>query len=194
MTNATCSVTDCVKPVRTRGWCGMHYMRWWKHGDPLIVKRPPGAISRLTPRERFWPKVDKSAEPDGCWVWTASRDQGYGKMYYHGRYVRAHILAYEWLVGPIPAGLELDHLCRNHACVNPVHLEPVTHRENLRRGVGASALNAVKTHCPQGHEYTPENTRIARNGYRVCRACHREEVRRRKAAVRAARRAQRPST
>ena len=96
--------------------------------------------------------------------------------------VYAHIYAYESLVGPIPAGLELDHLCRNRSCVNPFHADPVTHQINMSRGFWA-----MKTHCPQNHEYTPENTRMYQ-GKRICRSCQtiasREAARRRRAAKR----------
>ena len=117
---------------------------------------------------RFWENVDKTAE---CWFWTAALDQdGYGKCRRDG-VKRAHRVAYEELVGPIPNGLSLDHLCRNRACVRPDHLEPVTNRENLMRGATFAALNAAKTHCPQGHEYTDENTCRKSNGSRICRTC-----------------------
>lgn len=91
---------------------------------------------------------------------------------------QAHRVAYELLIGPIAAGLELDHLCRTHACVNPAHLEPVTGQVNLLRGVGFPATNAAKTHCPQGHEYTAENTYWSKKGQRGCRACTAEKQRR----------------
>jgi hypothetical protein len=85
---------------------------------------------------------------------------------------RAHRLVYERLVGPIPDGLELDHLCRNPTCCNPAHLEPVTHRENMLRGETIGARASAVTHCPAGHEYTEMNTRVYK-GYRKCRTCHR---------------------
>jgi hypothetical protein len=99
------------------------------------------------------------------------QNKGYGAFMVGGRNVRVHRWAYETLVGPIPDGLVIDHLCRVRNCVNPDHLEPVTHRENIRRGE-AGAWNRVKTHCPQGHEYTPENTRYS-GTTRNCRECQR---------------------
>ncbi|MEU5322933.1 HNH endonuclease signature motif containing protein [Streptomyces sp. NPDC021056] len=92
--------------------------------------------------------------------------------------VLAHRYAWELLREPIPAGLVIDHLCRNRRCVNPGHLEVVTLAENTRRGFGISTFNALKTHCPQGHPYSVENTYIhPRNSARICRACARERDR-----------------
>ena len=104
-------------------------------------------------------------------------DEGYGQFWDGTRLVRAHRFAYEQIVGPIPDGLQLDHLCRVRSCVNPAHLEPVTCQVNLLRGTGASARNAIKTHCPQGHAYGDFNTYIRPEGWRRCRECHRAEER-----------------
>jgi hypothetical protein len=128
-------------------------------------------------KDRFWAKVDRRS-PDECWLWLASlKPSGYGQFRLNGKTAYGHRVAYELLIGPIPAGLSLDHLCRNTACVNPSHLEPVTHQENMSRG-----FFGAKTHCPKGHEYTEENTRVTggiRPG-RKCRTCDREWVRVRK--------------
>lgn len=121
---------------------------------------------------------------DGCWLWIGTiTTAGYGHFKMNKRLYLAHRMIYEHLVGPIPDGLTLDHLCRVRHCVNPAHLEPVTYRENVLRGIGRSAENARKTSCPAGHEYTPENTYRWRNKSRECRACHRERERRRNARL-----------
>ena len=117
----------------------------------------------------FWSKV---LIGDGCWEWTASKSwNGYGRtQYLDGREGYAHRISYEQLVGVIPPGLQLDHLCRNRACVRPDHLEPVTNLENHARGV------AARTHCKHGHEFTKENTwykskKGRKNPSRRCREC-----------------------
>jgi hypothetical protein len=133
-------------------------------------------------------KVDPKT---GCWEWQRSKSEyGYGRKPHRGRNVMAHRFFYELLVGPVPQGLELDHLCRNPACCNPRHLEPVTHRENILRGNTEPARNAVKTHCPQGHAYTPENVYIRPGTHqRGCRTCARVQAvktNKRRRAMRAA--------
>lgn len=123
---------------------------------------------------RFWAKVDK--RDDGCWEWQASlAGGGYGSFVVQNRRrVPAHRYAYEALRGQIPAGLQIDHLCRNRKCVNPAHMEPVTQQENIRRGESGKHW-AAKTQCPAGHAYEGHNilqTKNARGGaVRKCRMC-----------------------
>lgn len=138
------------------------------------------AVSEI--EERFWSKADWDIhEPDRCWEWLGYITKaGYGQF---GRNMIAHRLAYELEVGEIPAGLQIDHLCRNRSCVNPDHLEPVTGRENTRRGESFSARLAAQTHCKRGHVFTPENTYVppaGSNGLRRCRECVRQWKRQRR--------------
>ena len=120
--------------------------------------------------DRFWAKVE--AMPSGCWEWRAAHDpKGYGV--FRGEQsilVKAYKFSYELLCGPVPAGLQIDHLCRNPGCVNPDHMEPVTAGVNIMRGVGPTAVNAAKTSCCRGHLFTPENVYLY-HGRRYCRAC-----------------------
>lgn len=133
---------------------------------------------------RFWSKVSENGD---CWEWTgagtSSGASGHGQFIVKAGtktkkrvLVGSHVYAYKTLIGNYACNLEIDHLCRNPKCVNPFHLEPVTHRENLLRGNGVSGINARKTHCPHGHPYDQQNTRYAvRATYtqRYCRECNR---------------------
>ena len=125
---------------------------------------------------RFWAKV---LVGDGCWEWQASKCQGYGQIGVPWRDgpERAHRVAYEMLVGPIPDGLTLDHECRNHPCVRPDHLEPVTQAVNVFRGVGFAPRNAGKLFCDSGHALSGDNLYRWRNR-RFCRACRQRNQRR----------------
>lgn len=120
---------------------------------------------RVSPEERFWSMVTK--KENGCWEFACIGAQGYGRIRIdpHKPPVPAHRYAYELLKGKIPDGLQLDHLCLNKACVNPDHLEPVTAQVNIARA------DALITHCPHGHPYSPENTYVY-NGHRFCKQCH----------------------
>ena len=126
--------------------------------------------------ERFWPKVKKT---ETCWLWLgAKKTNGYGRIR-NGRDIYVHRFAYELLVGTIPKGLTIDHLCRNRACVNPAHLEAITNKDNILRGKGLSAREAQRTHCPYGHPYDLFNTYHYRRGgqeQRQCRQCHNRRV------------------
>lgn len=142
-------------------------------GAVVAARTRPNLLQRSDMRhrtlaDRLWSRVVK--HPGGCWEWTGGaneRDGSYGRIH-HGsdqpkkRYL-VHRLAYELLVGPIPAGMTLDHLCRNSRCVNPDHLEPVTLAENSSRGI-------KKVLCSKGHAFTTENT-YWYHGRRVCRTC-----------------------
>ena len=114
-----------------------------------------------------------------CWLWTSSKTpDGYGKTSLRRKTLLAHRVSFEHAVGSIPQGMELDHLCRNRACVNPEHLEIVTRRINQIRGSGFVAMNVSKTACKSGHPFDLYNTYWRSNGHRGCRACNREAVRR----------------
>jgi len=136
---------------------------------------------RASAAERLWGRVDKDGavsaqRPDlgACWLWLGGVDtQGYGRLRWDGREIGTHRIVWMVLVGPIPEGLTLDHLCRVRHCVNPLHLEPVTLRVNQSRGQGASARSLRGETCPRGHTYGSDNVMpsVAAMGKRTCRAC-----------------------
>lgn len=123
--------------------------------------------------ERFHQKVIPVTE-SGCWLWTAGCSRGYGVYWPKTKiWVYAHRFAYETLRGPIPTSLQIDHLCRVSCCVNPDHLEAVTQRENILRGLAPSAMCARKTHCKNGHSLSGANLMLI-SGHRQCVSCIRE--------------------
>src|SRR5882672_3116293 len=123
--------------------------------------------------DRFWRKV--SPEPmSGCWIWTATLRSGYGR-FWEGHLRTAHRLAYETMVGTVPDGLELDHLCRTRCCVNPAHLEAVTRTVNMRRGGSPIAQHHAKTQCSNGHAFDDVNTYRWRKR-RYCKACIKRSI------------------
>jgi hypothetical protein len=138
------------------------------------MTQQPAAPDAVKVAGRFWPRVAVGGADD-CWLWLGHlNSHGYGQIRAYGTRYSAHRLSYMLVRGTIPDGLVLDHLCRNRACANPLHLEAVTNRTNVLRGVGRTAQNAIKTHCLRGHEYTPENTyKQPRDGgvLRGCRQC-----------------------
>jgi hypothetical protein len=197
MEEPTCSLIvdgrPCGEPVyvEKRGWCRKHQRRYLYAGDPLA---PDLRKVKRDAEERFLEKVDKDAglipahrpELGRCWVWTgAAGEKGYGTFWDEGEFIGAHRWSYQHFVKPIPAGLEVDHICHpgdgscpfatcpHHACVNPDHLEPVTRRVNTLRGYTIAAINLAATHCPAGHPYDEENTYYDGRGRR-CRTCARK--------------------
>lgn len=127
--------------------------------------------------------------PNGCVLWSgALTRKGYGQTSVGGKSAAVHRLIYVHFKGPIPDGLEIDHLCRVRNCANPDHLEAVTHQENLRRGGSPVGVNAQRTHCVNGHEFSPENTitcgRKGGRARRKCRACYNAARRRHRAQQR----------
>lgn len=149
----------------------------------------PAAFDDARLLTRFWKKC--MPEPNsGCWLWLGGtyNDQGYGSFWLAPTMRSAHIVAYEALVGAVPDGLVLDHLCRTTCCVNPAHLEPVTQLVNIVRGTGWSARHASQTHCLNGHELTGDNlvTWHLKRGRRACRTCRNAKINARRAAKRTA--------
>jgi hypothetical protein len=190
MSGEGCEISGCIRGHYAHGWCNTHYMRWRKHGDPTKVLVHQGdALARL--RAKY--QVDPGS---GCWVWHSEiQPGGYGRFWFNRASGYAHIASYELLVGPIPKGLHLDHLChtrdltcdggwecKHRRCVNPEHLQPVTRLENVRRG-HRNNPGVRKTHCPKGHPYSGPNLYVSPRGDRMCRACRRSSDRRRRSVT-----------
>lgn len=182
------ATTSHSRPIET--WC-------WTCQRPLIrqykgASRYPGhhycsracwnTAHALRQMHRIWSQVAQDGE---CWIWQGTRDAlGYARLKMRRHSDLLHRAIYVMTRGPIPEHLVLDHRCRRPPCLNPAHLEPVPQRVNVFRGQSPIAKNRQKTHCPQGHAYTPENTWISRTGGRGCRACNRERASRRLQAER----------
>lgn len=188
MQNRTCSVDGCERAMRSNSLCAMHWKRWSKTGEV----GPSHSVSLLgmTTQERFHAQVEKA--PDGgCWTWKSLLNgdpDEYASFDVDGKQTYVHRWSYERHVGPIPKGMQIDHLCRNRACSNPEHLEPVTPRENVLRGDTIVAINAAKTECVNGHPLSGENLYVAPTDdgrrHRSCRTCRREASRRYEAKLR----------
>lgn len=150
----------CDRQQTAKGLCGAHLQRLWKTGDAKLLKPiRPMVMGRST---NIWDSVIKG---EGCWEWTGPHDAfGYGMV----RSTRVHRVLWEMKNGPVPAGMHMDHFaCDNKGCCNPDHVRPVSPRENVLRSENSiAAVNAAKTKCPRGHEYT------AGDKGRVCKPCH----------------------
>jgi len=124
----------------------------------------------MNSKDRFLNKVDK--KENGCWMWTSSGSpNGYGKFHFNGKYQWAHRVSYMLFKGEIPEGMTIDHICMNKRCVNPDHLRVMTLAENILISNGITAQHKRKTHCPKGHEYTPENTILKKQSNSIGRWC-----------------------
>lgn len=134
----SCITPGCTRPVKARGWCTFHYMRWYKKnkGSALIARKAPDH-QPIIERLRDWTVVD---EKTGCWVLTYKSTRPSATIRFNGRQRAPHRLAYEILVCPIPNKMVVDHMCENGMCWNPDHLEHVTHRVNVLRGAGHPAI------------------------------------------------------
>src|SRR5690606_37607394 len=173
-----CIVDGCARPARRlhSGPCNMHYTRLRLRGDygDAEPERLIGAsiVERLEFRRSINPTT-------GCWEWLGCRVDGYGTIGVSDAVLQVHRVSYEEYVGPIPEGFHIDHLCRNRACFNPQHLEPVTQAENNRR----AGLHKYKQFCIRGHELKDPNLYYRRNGTRACKACDRARNRNRARSV-----------
>ena len=162
----TCSIVGCPRPYRVAGLCRTHYSRQLRGQHANTVTQYDHWLVKLF----SWSEEGAG----GCWLWIKSRtSEGYGQLSVGGVGRHVHRLMWTHLRGPIPEGLVIDHLCRVRHCVNPDHMEVVTRGENVLRGVGPSAANAQKTHCPRGHAYNAVDPR----GGRACAACRRSQRR-----------------
>lgn len=169
MPRPVCTIPGCDTPNTARGLCNKHYRR---------LRRTGTTADRPNDEARFFARITE--DPDtGCWLFDKPNAKGYANFTVMSRPVEGHQWCYEFLIGPVPDGLTLDHLCRVRSCVNPWHLDPVPHRVNILRGIGPAAINARKTQCVDGHPFTSDNTYVTPDGRRQCRICIRRRESRR---------------
>lgn len=186
-----CVVDGCGNPLRARGLCNKHWIRW-RNGYPLTAK----SAQEKTPEEKFWESTDKRTEEE-CWPWvggTRGNDRWkYGIIWMNGKLESAHRFSWVLFNGAIPALKDADsrgtcilHKCDNPLCVNPKHLFTGTHKDNMRDKLAKNRDgNKNKTHCPAGHEYNFKNTYITKKGLRMCRECARIREASKRARLRA---------
>lgn len=182
-----CSEIGCEKPTVARGMCSTHWMRWRRAKGSEFTSRYGDPV------QLFWEKVDQRGA-DECWAWQAHIDtNGYGtyNATHEGvRYTKAHRFSYALEHGEVDESLDLDHTCHDpetckppclhRRCVNPRHLEAVSHRENMARSAQGSL--ARRTHCDNGHPLSGDNLIIRKGGARRCRECKQARERARYAA------------
>lgn len=187
MDEPTCSVNneECRPGSLCRGMCRTHYMRWWRTGSTELP-------DRTVARRDFIRSRLPTGVPGQCWLWTGRTNKdGYGVLHARGAESSlAHRLAYEILVGLIPEGMTIDHMCHrtescaggktcpHRRCCNPAHLKVATNGANALRGHSPSGANSRKTYCDHGHEFTEANT-YWHKGRRQCRTCRRDQDRKR---------------
>jgi hypothetical protein len=176
-----CSVENCERHMTdkdARGLCTLHYARWRSRGHTNTQFNDFSETAEARIMAGIEVQIGQA-----CWIWRGKENSRYGRISFGGKIHKSHRLSYETFVGPIPAGLVLDHLCRNEMCVNPEHLEPVTEKVNILRGQGVAAKNSRKTQCKNDHEFTEANT-LMNNGRRVCRECKRKYESERRTRIR----------
>ena len=170
-----CGVRACVNPQHLEPITRAENMRLVHEAGNVMPPQPARPRLLEDPESRFFRSVDTRVVR-GCWTWKSTARNGYGRITIHRRQVTAHRYSYEMFRGPIPRGLQLDHLCKNTLCVRPDHLEAVTQYENNMRSDSPASRHARTTHCPKGHPYD-EHGKINTKGSRECRICMRTSSR-----------------